>query len=85
MTYIAYTGKNTTLNFGIAIDPELNPIEIIWEVGDLAPYVRIDALQMKIDGNLTDYTLIGEIFTFTIELKDDPLFNAKSRLYTFTL
>ena len=40
---------------------------------------------MVIDGNLTDYTLIGEMFTFTIELKDDPLFNPKSKHYTFTL
>ena len=41
-SYVAYTKKTTTLNFGAAIDNELNPIEITWDVGDLAPYVRVD-------------------------------------------
>ena len=40
---------------------------------------------MVIDGNLTNDELIDQMFTFTIHLKDDPLFNPMENLYAFTL
>ena len=85
-SYIAYTGKSVSYNFGLAVDPDLNPIEVKFDLGDLASYATVNELSLTIDGNLTESSeLVGEVFQFTIELRDDPLFNAKTRLYTFTL
>ena len=85
-SFIAYTGKSVTLSFGAPIDPDLNPIEVEFDLGSFESYVTLSEMTMTVNGDVTDDdSLVGEVFKFSIKLTDDPLFNSKSTTYDFTL